>query len=94
MLAQASRGVGESETSRWALVRNARRMGRLLVPLFADAFRRSEEMVMAMQARCYRGGRERTHLLAYHLGRLDLIMILASLAAVAAIWWVQQSGLP
>ena len=32
----------------------------LLVPLFISAFRRANDLAMAMEARCYRGGNGRT----------------------------------
>lgn len=34
----------------------------LLVPLFVSSFRRANELAMAMEARCYRGGDKRTRL--------------------------------
>lgn len=59
--AQASRGLAGG-SSRWQVGATVRRTARMLVPLFVEAYRRSEEMTMAMQARCYQGGRNRTHL--------------------------------
>lgn len=94
MMAQASRGVGERPTDRWRLLRNAQRMAELLIPLFVDAFRRSEEMVLAMQARCYRGGRGRTHLVDHRFGGADWMALLASAALVALAIWCQWAGLP
>ena len=40
----------------------------LLVPLFISAFRRANDLAMAMEARCYRGGEGRTKMkpLIYH----------------------------
>lgn len=61
--AHISRGA-EWEGGRLAGIRNARRVAVLLVPLFADALRRTEELATAMEARCYVGGRGRTHLLS------------------------------
>ena len=34
----------------------------LLVPLFISAFRRADELAVAMEARCYRGGEGRTRM--------------------------------
>ena len=34
----------------------------LLVPLFISAFRRADELATAMEARCYRGGHQRTRM--------------------------------
>ena len=62
----------------------------LLVPLFISAFRRADELAVAMEARCYRGGEGRTrmHELAY-AGRdylaFALIIILA--VGLAVLRW-------
>ncbi len=42
------------------LIQRARAMVPLLVPLFVSAFRRADELAMAMEARCYHGGAGRT----------------------------------
>ena len=42
------------------LIARAKAMIPLLVPLFVSAFRRADELAMAMEARCYRGGEGRT----------------------------------
>ena len=43
----------------------------LLVPLFVSAFRRADELAMAMEARCYRGGQNRTRMKSLHFTKLD-----------------------
>lgn len=83
MRAQTARGAGWADTGRWRLAQNARRVAAVIVPLFADAFRRVEEMTTAMLARCYQGGRGRTHLVHLRLSRADYVAIGASLAALA-----------
>ncbi len=82
--AQASRGVGESG-GRWHFVRNARRTASLVVPLFVDAYRRSEEMILAMQSRCYRGGRGRTRLRELTLARCDYITLALAALVLAGV---------
>jgi len=42
------------------MVQKAKAMVPLLVPLFIAAFRRANDLAMAMEARCYRGGEGRT----------------------------------
>jgi energy-coupling factor transport system permease protein len=42
------------------LIQKAKSMVPLLVPLFVSAFRRAEDLAMAMEARCYNGGEGRT----------------------------------
>ncbi|MFG6117258.1 energy-coupling factor transporter transmembrane component T family protein [Halobacillus sp. MO56] len=44
----------------------------LLVPLFVSAFKRAEELAMAMEARGYQGGEGRTKLRELRTGRLDI----------------------
>lgn len=57
MKAQMARGADFESGS---LVRKVRAMVPLLVPLFLSAFRRANDLAMAMEARCYRGGEHRT----------------------------------
>jgi energy-coupling factor transport system permease protein len=66
---------------RFALLRNAHQIASLLVPLFADALRRADELANAMAARCYVSGAGRTHLLALRFRRADWL----SLGLVAAV---------
>jgi len=40
--------------------RRAQSLIPLLIPLFVSAFRRADELAIAMEARCYRGGENRT----------------------------------
>ncbi len=83
--AQASRGASLGGRSRWQFLQNARRMAALIVPLFVEAYRRAEEMTLAMQARCYRGGRGRTHLIRYRLNRGDYAALGASVLLFGGI---------
>ena len=57
MKAQMARGADFEEGN---LIRRAKNMIPLLVPLFISAFRRADELAMAMEARCYEGGAGRT----------------------------------
>ena len=57
MKAQMSRGA-DFESSN--IINRAKNLVPLLVPLFVSAFRRADELAMAMEARCYRGGHNRT----------------------------------
>lgn len=64
MKAQMARGA-DFETG--GLLKKAKSLVPLLVPLFVSAFRRANDLAMAMEARCYRGGEGRTKMkpLAY-----------------------------
>ena len=59
MKAQMARGADFTSGN---LLRRARNMIPLLVPLFISAFRRADELATAMEARCYRGGDHRTRM--------------------------------
>ncbi len=75
--AQASRGVDFRSGS---LKSRVEAVIPLLVPLFISAFKRAEELAMAMEARGYRGGEGRTKLRELKIRKLDyLAMILFSL---------------
>lgn len=57
MKAQMARGA---DFESGGLIKRAKNMIPLLVPLFVSAFRRANDLAMAMEARCYRGGQGRT----------------------------------
>ncbi len=45
----------------------------LLIPLFVLAFKRADELALAMEVRCYRGGRGRTKMNPLRIERIDLL---------------------
>ncbi len=59
MKAQTARGIDFQEGS---LPQRVRKLIPLVIPLFVSAIRRSDELAMAMDARCYHGGEGRTNL--------------------------------
>ena len=65
MKAQEARGADFDSGN---LIQKAKSLVPLLVPLFISAFRRANDLAMAMEARCYRGGEGRTKMkpLVYH----------------------------
>ena len=67
------------------LIARAKAMIPLLVPLFVSAFRRANDLAMAMEARCYRGGDHRTRLRELRYTKLDLYALLATAAFIAVI---------
>ena len=68
MKAQQARGADFESGN---LIQRARAMLPLLVPLFVSAFRRADELAMAMEARCYRGGQNRTRMKQLRFTKLD-----------------------
>ena len=59
MKAQTARGA-EFETGN--IIRRAVNLVPLLVPLFVGAFKRADELALAMESRCYNGGENRTRM--------------------------------
>jgi len=89
MKAQMARGA---EFSQGSLVRRARALVPLLVPLFISAFRRAEALALAMEARCYRGGEHRTRMTELVLRPRDyvafaVVVLAAALALIPAASW-------
>ena len=66
--AQKSRGL---DFESGGLLKRLRAMVPILVPLFLSSFRRADDLAMAMEARCYRGGEGRTHMKQLHFTRED-----------------------
>ena len=57
----------------------------VLIPLFISAFRRADELAMAMECRCYRGGTGRTRLKVLHCEKQDYIDLAVCIACFAVI---------
>lgn len=57
----------------------------VLIPLFISAFRRADELAMAMECRCYRGGEGRTRLKVLRCTKQDYIDLAVCLACFAVI---------
>jgi energy-coupling factor transport system permease protein len=82
MKAQMARGADFESGS---LINRAKSLVPLLVPLFISAFRRANDLAMAMEARCYKGGDGRTKmkpLIYQNRDRLAYLIIFAYLALV------------
>ena len=62
------------------LIKRAKAMIPLLVPLFVSAFRRAGDLAMAMESRCYHGGEGRTRLRVLKYQKYDLWAALVSIA--------------
>lgn len=70
MKAQMSRGADFESKN---LINRAKNLVPLLVPLFVSAFRRAEELAAAMEARCYRGGYNRTKMKQAIMTKADYV---------------------
>ncbi len=81
MKAQIARGADFESGN---LIKKAKSLVPLLVPLFISAFRRANDLAMAMEARCYRGGENRTKMKPLQYKRRDCIAYL-TLACYLAV---------
>lgn len=70
MKAQMARGA-DFETGN--VFKRAKNLIPLLVPLFISSFRRADDLAMAMEARCYRGGEGRTRLKILRVEKRDFV---------------------
>ena len=82
MNAQKARGA-DLETG--GIIQRAKSLVPILVPLFVSAFRIAQDLAMAMEARCYRGGDQRTRLHEMKLKKKDYVAILLLAVFLAAI---------
>lgn len=80
--AQMARGA---DFERGNVFRRARNLVPLLVPLFVSAFRRADELAVAMEARCYRGGEGRTKMRELSVGSLDYVGLFTAGIFIAVI---------
>lgn len=70
MKAQMARGA---DFDSGGILARAKSLIPLLVPLFLSAFRRADELAMAMEARCYRGGENRTRMKQLQMNSRDYV---------------------
>jgi energy-coupling factor transport system permease protein len=82
MKAQQARGA-DFETG--SIFRRAKALIPILIPLFVGAFRIAQDLAMAMEARCYRGGEGRTKLNALVFKRRDAGAAVITAGYLAAI---------
>ena len=82
MNAQKARGA---DFSRGGLIEKAKALIPILVPLFISAFRRADELAIAMECRCYRGGEGRTRMTKLKYTAKDAAAIIVVLLFGAAI---------
>ena len=90
MKAQMARGA-DLETG--GLMQRAKSMVPILVPLFVSAFRRADELAMAMESRCYHGGEGRTRMNVLCFHKRDASAGI-SIAVLAAAILVAQAVIP
>ena len=75
------------------LIRRAKALVPILVPLFVSSFRRADELATAMESRCYHGGEGRTKMNQLHFKKLDLVAALLGAAILAGTVALRSFGL-
>ena len=82
MKAQKARGADFESGN---VIKRAKNLVPLLVPLFISAFRRADELAMAMESRCYRGGENRTRMRQLVLRKNDYVASFVFVIYMAAV---------
>lgn len=83
MNAQKARGADFESGS---LIRRAKAMIPILIPLFVSAFRRAEELAVAMECRCYESdAKNRTRYVEYKFALRDYLAAACCIAVLAAV---------
>ena len=82
MAAQKARGAALSEGN---ILKRAKALVPILIPLFVSAFRRADELAVAMESRCYHGGNDRTKLKELKYQKKDTIALILVVGAIAVI---------
>ena len=87
MNAQKARGADFSEGS---LLKRARALVPILVPLFTSAFRRADDLAVAMECRCYKGGEGRTRMNVLKAGAADFVCVAVFVLLGVALWFANK----
>jgi len=89
MSAQKARGADLESGN---IFQRMRAMLPILIPLFVSAFRRAEELALAMESRCYHGGDGRTRMRVLRLCALDAWAAAFTLCCIGAVVAVNIAG--
>lgn len=92
--AQMARGADFENGNLWKRLKS---YVPVLVPLFVSAFRRAQDLALAMESRCYHGGEGRTRLHPLRYERRDFVayaVVIAYLAAVVALRFLFPAAVP
>lgn len=82
MNAQKARGA---DFSSGGLVKRAKAIIPIIIPLFVSAFRRAGDLASAMECRCYTGGKGRTRMNVLRAGPMDFVFLFGVIAFGAGI---------
>ena len=87
MSAQKARGA---DIESGGIIDRAKALIPILIPLFVSSFRRADELALAMECRCYRGGEGRTRMKILKCGAVDYIGLAVIIAFAAAVLTANQ----
>lgn len=90
MSAQKARGADFDSGN---LFQRAKALLPILVPLFVSAFRRADELAVAMESRCYHGGKGRTRMKQLRMQGIDAWALVLGAVFLAAIFVMKRFGL-
>ncbi|MBE6602322.1 MAG: energy-coupling factor transporter transmembrane protein EcfT [Ruminococcaceae bacterium] len=90
MNAQKARGADFTSGS---LLRRAKALIPILVPLFVSAFNRAFELAAAMECRCYHGGEGRTRLKVLRFRAVDFVMLVLLVGVGVGLVFLNRNGL-
>ena len=90
MSAQKARGA-DFETG--SLIDRAKAMLPILVPLFVSAFRRADELAVAMESRCYHGGEGRTRMKKLSFALRDFVALILGVGVLALMIALKKLGI-
>ncbi|MBR3298197.1 MAG: energy-coupling factor transporter transmembrane protein EcfT [Clostridia bacterium] len=82
MKAQLARGADFESGN---IIKRAKAMIPILIPLFVNSFRRADELAMAMESRCYHGGEGRTKMRVYSFKLIDLLAAIVMALLIASV---------
>jgi len=87
MSAQKARGV---DFSSGGLIKRAKALIPIFIPLFVSSIRRADELAIAMECRCYRGDVGRTRMKVLRYGARDFVALILTAALCVGIFFVSK----
>ena len=90
MTAQKARGA---DFSSGGLIKRAKALIPILVPLFVSAFNRASDLATAMECRCYHGGEGRTRMNVRHVRLIDVVYLLVVILFGAGLVYLNILGI-
>lgn len=87
MSAQKARGA---DMESGGLMQRAKALIPVLIPLFVSAFRRADELALAMECRCYRGGEGRTRMRQLHYSYRDWVALAVLIGCIVLVLFLNR----